>query len=160
MTSNLSPDLRQRYEIASNNSRWVQISQVIDRAVNKSDSTLLLGTLESIKAGQPIPDFKALTQLDSIVLDSNLSEAFNQTYTYGSTLSRAITVDYLILQSIDSSNKLDDAKKQQYLATYQQVRESKKDLDPAMGAALDLFTAVRRHMGDTLNSLPPSEWGF
>ena len=60
LTSNLSPDLRQRYEIASNNSRWVQISQVIDRAVNKSDSILLLGTLESIKAGQPIPDFKAL----------------------------------------------------------------------------------------------------
>ena len=139
LTSNLSPDLRQRYEIASNNSRWVQISQVIDRAVNKSDSTLLLGTLESIKAGQPIPDFKALTQLDSIVLDSSLSEAFKQTYTYGSTLSRAITVDYLILQSIDSSNKLDDAEKQQYLATYQQVREGKKDLDPTMGAALDLF---------------------
>ena len=139
LTSNLSPDLRQRYEIASNNSRWVQISQVIDRAVNKSDSTLLLGTLESIKAGQPIPDFKALTQLDSIVLDSSLSEAFKQTYTYGSTLSRAITVDYLILQSIDSSNKLDDAEKQQYLATYQQVREGMKDLDPTMGAALDLF---------------------
>ncbi|WP_373544543.1 hypothetical protein [Chamaesiphon sp.] len=138
-SSNLSPDLRQRYEIASNNSRWVQISQVIDRAVNKSDSKLLLGTLESIKAGQPIPDFKALTQLNSIVLDSNLSEAFKQTYTYGSTLSRAITVDYLILQSIDSSNKLDDAEKQQYLATYQQVREGKKDLDPTMGAALDLF---------------------
>ena len=42
-------------------------------------------------------------------------------------------------QTIDSSNKLDDAEKQQYLATYQQVREGKKDLDPAMGAALDLF---------------------
>ena len=139
-SSRLSPDIRQRYEIASNNSRWIQISQVIDRAVNKSDSkALLLGTLESIKAGQPIPDFKVLTKLDSIVLDSKqLSDAFKQTYTYGSTLSRAITVDYLILQSIDS-NKLDDAEKQQYLATYQQVREGKKDLDPALGAALDLF---------------------
>jgi hypothetical protein len=139
-SSNLSPDIRQRYEIASNNSRWVQISQVIDRSVNKLDGkALLLGTLESMKAGQPIPDFKVLTKLDSIVLDSNLSEAFKQTYTYGSTLSRAITVDYLILQSIDSSNKLDDAEKQQYLATYQEVREGKKDLEPAMGAALDLF---------------------
>lgn len=139
-SSNLSPDIRQRYEIASNNSRWVQISKVITQAVNKSDSkALLLGTLESIKAGQPIPDFKVLTKLDSIVLDSKqLSDAFKQTYTYGSTLSRAITVDYLILQSIDNS-KLDDIEKQQYLATYHQVREGKKDLDPELGAALDLF---------------------
>jgi hypothetical protein len=139
-SSNLNPDIRQRYAIASNNSRWAQISQVINKFEQKSDNrSLLLGTLESIKAGQPIPDFKVLTKLDSIILDSGLPEAFKQTYTYGSTFSRAITVDYLILQSIETSNKLNHVEKQQYLSTYQQVRDGKKDIDSAMIEALDIF---------------------
>ena len=138
-SSNLTADIRQRYAIASNNSRWAQISQVINKSEHKSDNTLLLGTLESIKAGQPIPDFQVLTKLDSLVLDSALSEAFKQTYTYGSTLSRAITVDYLILQSIETSDKSNDVEKQQYLSTYQQVRDGKKDIDPAMIETLDIF---------------------
>jgi hypothetical protein len=139
-SSNLNADIRQRYAIASNNSRWAQISQVINKSEQKSDNKLLLlGTLESIKAGQPIPDFQILTQLDSIVLDSALSEAFKQTYTYGSTLSRAITVDYLILQSIETSDKINDVEKQQYLSTYQQVRDGKKDIDSATIEILDIF---------------------
>jgi hypothetical protein len=139
-SSNLDAGIRQRYAIASNNSRWAQISQVIDRVASKSErKLLLLGTLASIKAGQPIPDFKVLTQLDSIVLDSKLPEAFKQTYTYGSTLSRAITVDYLIVQSIETSDKYNDAEKQQYLAIYQQVRDGKKDIDSAEIEALDKF---------------------
>jgi hypothetical protein len=61
-------------------------------------------------------------------------------------LSRAITVNYLIIQSIDGSNKLDNAEKQQHLATYQQVREGKKDLDPALGEALDLFIYINSNL--------------
>ena len=139
-SSNLNPDIRQRYAIASNNSRWAQISQLINKIEQKSDNRLLLlGTLESIKAGQPIPDFKVLTNLDSIILDSEIPEAFKQTYTYGSALSRAITVDYLILQSIETSNELNDLEKQQYLSTYQQVRDGKKDIDSAMIGILDTY---------------------
>jgi hypothetical protein len=139
-SSNLNSDIRQRYAIASNNSRWVQISQVINKSEQKSENrSLLLGTLESIKAGQPIPDFKLLTKLDSIILDSELPEAFKQTYTYGSALSRAITVDYLILQSIEASNELNNLEKQQYLSTYQQVRDGKKDIDSAMIGILDTY---------------------
>lgn len=135
-SSNLNADIRQRYAIATNNSRWAQISQVINKSEHRS---LLLGTLESIKAGQPIPDFQILTKLDSIMLDSGIPEAFKQTYTYGSALSRAITVDYLILQSIEISDKFNDVEKQKYLSTYQQVRDGKKDIDPAMIETLDIF---------------------
>lgn len=139
-SSKLNPEIRQRYAIASNNSRWAQISQAINKSEQKSeDRSLFLGTLESIKAGQPIPDFKVLTKLDSIILDSEIPEAFKQTYTYGSALSRAITVDYLILQSIETSNELNDLEKQQYLSIYQQVRDGKKDIDLAMIGILDTY---------------------
>lgn len=139
-SSNLNPDIRQRYAIASNNSRWAQIGQLINKIEQKSDNRLLLlGTLESIKAGQPIPDFRVLTKLDSIILDSEIPEAFKQTYTYGSALSRAITVDYLILQSIETNTKLNDLEKQQYLSTYQQVRDGKKDIDSVMIGMLDTY---------------------
>jgi hypothetical protein len=139
-SSKLNPEIRQRYAIASNNSRWAQISQAINKSEQKSeDRSLFLGTLESIKAGQPIPDFKVLTKLDSIILGSEIPEAFKQTYTYGSALSRAITVDYLILQSIETSNELNDLEKQQYLSTYQQVRDGTKDIDSAMIGVLDTY---------------------
>jgi hypothetical protein len=139
-SSNLDADIRQRYAIASNNSRWAQISQVINKFEQEPENRLLLiGILESIKASQPISDFKVLTKLDSIVLDSKLSDSFKQTYTYGSTLSRAITVDYLIVQSIETSDKYNDIEKQHYLSTYQQVRSGKKDIDAAMIETLDRF---------------------
>lgn len=140
-TSGLSEDICQRYQIASNQSRWVKIGEILDNKLASSSQpseqkALLRGTLELIESGQPISDFKALTKLDSIVLDSKLSESFKQSYTYGSTFCRAITVDYLILESI---GKLDDVQKQQYLLTYEQVRAGSKDIDTAMLSELDTF---------------------
>ena len=34
------------------------------------------------------------------------------------------------------------------------------DLKELRNEFAEIYTAVRRHMGDTLNSLPLSEWGF
>ncbi|MEB3887175.1 hypothetical protein [Lyngbya sp. CCY1209] len=143
-SSRLDEEIRDRYELASNNTRLVGIKKVLEEALQQStlsgsEKTQLRGTFELVKAGQPIPDFKVLTQLDSIVLSSSLTDSIKQSYVLGSAVSRAATVDYLIVEQINGDSRLTNQQKDQYLSLYREVRDGtsssdastlKKQLDP------------------------------
>lgn len=143
-SSKLDKNICQRYQLASNNSRLVGTIQAIDAALATSNFTektknLLRGTFELVKAGQPIPDFNVLTQLDSIVLSSNLSDSIKQSYVLGSAVSGASTVDYLIVNKIGNDKRLSSDQKKQYLEVYQEVRDGKPSADVTTLNQLDSY---------------------
>jgi hypothetical protein len=143
-SSKLDQNICQRYQLASNNSRLVGITQAIDAALATSNFTektknSLRGTFELVKAGQPITDFNVLTQLDSIVLSSNLSDSIKQSYVLGSAVSGASTVDYLIVNKIGNDKRLSSDQKKQYLEVYQEVRDGKPSTDVTTLNQLDSY---------------------
>lgn len=143
-SSKLDQNISQRYQLASNNSRLVGIIQAIDAALATSNFTgktknLLMATFELVKASQPIPDFNILTQLDSIVLSSNLSDSIKQSYVLGSAVSGASTVDYLIVDKIGNDKRLSSEQKKQYLEVYQEVRDGKPSTDATTLNQLDSY---------------------
>jgi hypothetical protein len=84
-TSNLDETIKNRYEIASQNSRLLKIAETInitleESALNQEQKRLIRGTFEYIKSSLPIPNWQTLTQLDSIIYNSDLSDSLKQTY--------------------------------------------------------------------------------
>lgn len=142
-TSRLDENIKKAYELASNNSRLIGLLQAINQTLAGADLTdkdkiLLLGTFELVKAGQPIPNFHVLTDLDAIVASSGLPDSLKQTYALGSAISRGLTVDYLIVREINNS-QLNSEKKEQYLAIYQDIRKDNKISNIELADELDSF---------------------
>lgn len=128
-SSKLEEDIRQRYSIASYNSRLKGVEGAIADALEKSDlkkdrQKLLKGTYEYVRASEPVPDFTALTDLNAIVGGSDLPQQLKQTYLIASAKSKAFTVDFLIVQLI--SQKLSGEQKEEYLSLYQKVRDGEE----------------------------------
>ena len=143
-TSKLDSKIQQCYEIASTNSRLLGIQQAIELALSESNLTgseqkLLWGTYASVRASEPVPNFKALTELDTIVANSTLPIAIKQTYSLASATSRALTVDVIIIELINNNKKLSSEDQKNYLLTYQQVRDGKPISDEATLKSLDSF---------------------
>jgi hypothetical protein len=143
-SSKLDKKIKERYEIASNNSRLLGTEQAIEKALSQSKLTeaekkLIRGTFASVRAGEPVPDFKALTDIDSIVAASALPLEIKQYYLSASTKIAALTVDFIIVKLIEENQKLTPAQPKKYLSTYQQVRAGKTVEDAAALKSLDSF---------------------
>ncbi|MEB3277431.1 MAG: hypothetical protein VKK42_00730 [Lyngbya sp.] len=145
-SSKLDPQIQQRYEIASKNSRLVGIEQTIASALAESNLTqkekkTIRGTYEYVRAGEPVPDFKALTDLDTIITNSTLPLTIQQIYSLASATSRALTVDFILVNLIKESQKLSPGRQEEYLAVYDQVRngETISESDVATLTSLDSF---------------------
>lgn len=143
-TSKLNENIKKRYALASQNSRLLIISKTIEDSLEKSSldeekKTLLRGTFEYIKSGLPIPNFQALTELDSIVYNSDISDSLRQTYAFGSAVSRALTVDYLIIEKIKTDPYLTSDSQQNYLSIYKEVRDGKKVSNTDLLQQVDSF---------------------
>ncbi|MFB2836672.1 hypothetical protein [Floridanema evergladense] len=143
-TSNLDQQIKERYHIASTNSRLLGIEQTIESALSKSnlkepEKKQIRGTYAYVRAGEPVPNFKALTDIDSIVTNSALPLEIKQTYFLASTQSRALTVDFIIVKLIDESKNISDEKRKIYQSIYQRVREGKKVDDEVNLKSLDAF---------------------
>lgn len=133
-TSSLDENIKNRYELANKNCRLLEIAKTIDTALgqstlNQEQQTLVRGTFEYIKSGLPIPNWQALNQLDSIIYNSKLSNSLKQTYAVGSAISRALTVDYLIIEEINNNQKLTSDFKPRYLSIYQNIRDGQEVSD-------------------------------
>ncbi|WP_341733453.1 hypothetical protein [Microcoleus sp. EPA2] len=142
-SSKLDSKIQERYQLASINSRLLGISQAIESTLAQSKLTeiekkLIRGTFAYVRAGEPVPDFKALTDIDSIVASSTLPLEIKQTYTLSSANSRGLTVDFILVKQIKES-QLTDEKKNNYQSTYQQVRDGKTVEDTATLKSLDSF---------------------
>ena len=145
-SSKLDPQIQQRYEIASKNSRLVGIEKAIASALAESNLTekekkTIRGTYEYVRAGEPVPDFKALTDLDTIITNSTLPLTIQQIYSLASATSRALTVDFILVNLIKESQKLSPGRQEEYLAIYDQVRsgETISESDVATLTSLDSF---------------------
>lgn len=129
-SSKLEDEVKERYSLASTNSRLLGIQQEIEATLESSklsnkDKEMLLGTFAYVRAGDPIPDFKALNDLDSIVATSTLPSELKEFYTISSAKSRGVTVDIIIIDPIASTSSLSELEKQYYLMIYQEVRDGK-----------------------------------
>ncbi|MFB2934868.1 hypothetical protein ACE1B6_06280 [Aerosakkonemataceae cyanobacterium BLCC-F154] len=143
-TSKLDNKIKERYHIASTNSRLLGIEQTIEAALSKSNLTeaekkQIRGTYAYVRAGEPVPNFKALTDIDSIVTNSALPLEIKQAYFLASTQSRALTVDFIIVKLINQSPYLSNEKREIYRTLYQKVREGKKVDDEVNLKSLDAF---------------------
>ncbi|MCT7950751.1 hypothetical protein NG798_13195 [Ancylothrix sp. C2] len=143
-SSKLEPDIKQRYQLASTNSRLLAIEQTIETALGKSklpekEKKLIRGTFAYVRAGEPVPDFKALTDIDSIVANSALASEIKKNYSLASATSRGLTVDFILVKEITENKKLTEEQRQNYLSTYQQVRDGKEVEDEANLKSLDSF---------------------
>ncbi|MEG4212127.1 hypothetical protein [Microcoleus sp. S13_B4] len=142
-SSKLGSQIQERYQIASTNSRLVGIWQAIESTLAQSKLTeaekkLIRGTFAYVRAGEPVPDFKALTDMDSIVASSALPLEIKQSYSLSSANSRGLTVDFILVKQINDS-QLSAEQKQNYQSIYQQVRDGKTVEDAATLNSLDSF---------------------
>jgi hypothetical protein len=142
-SSKLGSKIQERYQIASTNSRLLGIWQAIESTLAQSKLTeaekkLIRGTFAYVRAGEPVPDFKALTDIDSIVASSALPLEIKQSYSLSSANSRGLTVDFILVKQINDSQLIAE-QKQNYLLTYQQVRDGKTVEDTATLKSLDSF---------------------
>lgn len=127
-TSHLDQDTIDRYNIASQNYRIELIENKINLAIQKQDlpsedKKLLLGTLQYVKALEPISSFNLLDVLDIIVAEiPDLSLAFKSLYSQASSISRAYTADYIIVSYITSKFTYPEF----YLTVYDKIRDGSK----------------------------------
>jgi hypothetical protein len=143
-SSKLDNKIKERYQIASNNSRLLGTEQAIEMALSQSKLTeaekkLIRGTFASVRASEPIPDFKALTDIDSIVAASALPLEIKQYYLLASNNIAALTVDFILVKLIEENQELTPDQPKKYLSTYQQVRAGKRVEDAAALKSLDSF---------------------
>ncbi|MEP6517050.1 hypothetical protein [Microcoleus vaginatus] len=143
-SSKLDNKIKERYEIASNNSRLLGTEQAIEMALSQSKLTeaekkLIRGTFAYVRAGEPVPDFKALTDIYSIVAASALPLEIKQNYSLALANSRALTVDFILVKLINENPQLTPDIQTKYLLTYQQVRDGKTVEDAATLKSLDSF---------------------
>ncbi len=128
-SSKLDESIRKRYSIASNNSRLKGIEEAIADALARSEldeerKKRIKGTYEYVRAGEPVPDFAALTDLNAIVAGSNLPQQLKQLYLTASAKSKAVTVDFIIVQLINQ--KLSGQTRDDYLSVWKKVRDGSK----------------------------------
>lgn len=143
-TSKLDRKIQKRYQLASTNSRLLGIEEAIESTLAKSqlndtEKKLIRGTFAYVRAGEPVPDFKALTDIDSIVASSALPLEIKQTYSLDSANSRGLTVDFIIVKLIEDRKQITPDQNTNYLSTYRQVRDGKTVEDTATLKSLDSF---------------------
>ncbi|MBD1931787.1 MULTISPECIES: hypothetical protein [Cyanophyceae] len=143
-SSKLDIRIQQRYQLASTNSRLLGIKQAIESTLAESElpdteKKRIIGTYAYVRAEEPVPDFKALTDLDSIVASSSLPLEIKRIYSIASAKSRALTVDFILIKQINDTKELTSEQKTNYLSIYQAVRDGKKTTDEATLKSLDSF---------------------
>ncbi|MBD2545954.1 hypothetical protein [Planktothricoides raciborskii] len=148
-SSKLDSSIKNRYQLASTNSRLVGLQQAIDASLAKSklntaQKKSIKRTFAYVRADEPVPDFNALTVLDAIVESSDLPLGIKETYSLASIQSRALTVDTILVNEILKSQKLTEEQKANYLSVYHQVRDGKTVEDTETLKALDSFIAQAR----------------
>lgn len=150
-SSNLDEQIRQRYEIAHQNCLLNIIEKALETALAKSEISedkkkKLRGTYQYVRASEPVPDFSYLTELEAIITGSDIPVAIKRSYSIASAKSRAFTVDTIIIKLITEKSK--GQKQEEFLLTYQEIRDGKKISDPETLKSLDSFILE----SDILNS--------
>lgn len=142
LTSKLYSDIGQRYIIASHHSRCLSLEHCLEKALETSELDLeekikLKGTYQYVRSGEAVPDLVALTNIDTIILNSSLKSDLKKYYLRGSVTSRVLTLDILIINTIYNQPQLSESDKKRYAKTYIQLREGKTVVDALSLISLD-----------------------
>lgn len=124
--------IQKRYQLASQNSRLLELQTYIEEAVDKSEISSeqkqhLKGIYQYVRSGEALPgieDMDALTNIDAIVQGSSLSVPIRQRYAVASAQTRAFTVDEAI-QNLIRTRFPDETVAKHYLEAYHQIRLGK-----------------------------------
>jgi hypothetical protein len=122
--------VKERYMIASHNSRLKVIEEHLDEIIELSDfneewKIILRGTYQTIRAGDLISSFEALEHLDFLVQSLSIDDNIIQFYLQASITARATTSDFLITQLIHESFS-NETERSTYLTIYNQMRDGKE----------------------------------
>ncbi|HEY9863345.1 MAG TPA: hypothetical protein V6D21_04115 [Candidatus Obscuribacterales bacterium] len=142
LTSKLYSDIGQRYIIASHHSRCLSLEDCLEKALETSDldpeeKIKLKGTYQYVRSGEGVPDLVALTNMDTIILNSSLKSDLKKYYLRASVTSRVLTLDILIINTIYNQPELSESDKKRYAKTYIQLREGKTTIDALTLIGLD-----------------------
>lgn len=136
--------IRDRYHLASQNSRLIALQKQIEDTIAASDlpdekKLRLKGLYQYVRANEPLPspdDFDDLTAVDAIVQNVKLPLALKQRYAIASAQTRAFTVDEVIMALIRCSDYVGE-EQQKYLTVYNQARLGQKVDDQYTLGSLD-----------------------
>jgi hypothetical protein len=148
-SSKLDATIKQRYEVASQNSRLVAIEEAIEKVLanselNQHQKQVIRGTHQYVRAGDPVPNFDNLTDLAAIIAGAELSPGLKQYYLQAIANAKAVTADFILVQLIadpQQSPQLTEEQRTKYLNVYQQVRDGQKVSDPETLNGLDQLIA-------------------
>jgi hypothetical protein len=122
---------RQRYSIASYNSRLLKIEECLKHGLSGSrldevHRCLLRSAYYCVRSGEAATDFHSLDQLDLIVQNSTIHEDLKQFYVQASITSRALAADLFIMELLNSIPGFDGIDKFRYLSAYQALRDGEE----------------------------------
>lgn len=130
-SSKVDEESRQRYTIASYNSRLLKIEDHLRHSLSasnldESQICLLRSTYYRVRAGEAATDFHSLNQLDLLIQNSKIHEELKQFYAHASATSRAIATDLLISELLNGTASFDGIDKFRYLSAYQELKNGQK----------------------------------
>ena len=140
--SNIESAIGLRYTIASENSRWLgtdkYVAKTLEAAnVTNSERQWLKITYQYIKLGEPIPNLLAWQQLNAMVLNGDLPRLLKQKYLLASANAIALRVDMKMVDGIGGSPEIKEGDRRKFTSVYHQLRQGKKQLEPAKLDRLD-----------------------
>ncbi|MGB3533694.1 MAG: hypothetical protein WBA13_09255 [Microcoleaceae cyanobacterium] len=158
--SKVNTEIGQHYTIASQNARLTRLKHCLETALSASnlstsEQKLIKSTFQYIVAGEPIPNLHALTSLDTIILNATLHRRLKQYYFYNSLVSRAMTFDLILINSIAQSPAIQQNNPERWLSVYTDFRADKAVMDAITLNDLDqwILTAPLPHSYKTIYQL-------
>lgn len=139
-SSKLDEKNRQRYEVASHNSRLVAVEKAIsdvlaNSKLDEAQKKTIWGTHQYVRADDPVPNFEDLTELAAIVAGSKLSSPLKQYYLQAVAKAKAVTADFMFVQLIAA--KFTGKEREKHLSAYQKIRQGKKVSNQKILESLD-----------------------
>ena len=132
--SKLNAEIGQHYTIASQNARLMGLKHCLDTAlaasnISQTEQQLIKATFQYLVAGEAVTNLQALTALDTIMLNAALHRRLKQYYLYHSVVSRVLTLDLIIINTINQSPTIQPSSRDYWLSVYTTLRQDKAVTD-------------------------------
>jgi hypothetical protein len=143
-SSKIYSEIGQRYTIASHNSRLLRLEDCVQKLLTASqleteEQKRIRSTYQYLRSGEAVPEFKALDQLDAMILYSNLKPELKKYYLRASAITRVMTIDWIMVNEIDVNQQIVQSDRPRFLAVYLQLRNDQEIVDLRTLEAFDAW---------------------